>query len=251
MTLPRPVFDHLVVNARHRLDAAETCYQGLGFQLTPRGYHTLGSMNHCAVFGRDYLELVSVEAGRKDIRADMLRFPEGLNGIVFATDDAAALYATLAASGAPVEPPADFSRPVTLSEGTKDARFRVVRIEAEAAPYGRIYFCQHFTPDLVWRDEWRHHANGATALARAVILAANPDKTVGLYRQLFGDDAVKPVRDGFSLVLGDATLDIVTSAWDTKADGADRLLGLAVRTSGSKRLVPAKDAFGAILEFLR
>jgi len=250
MTLPRPVFDHLVVNARDRLDAAEACYQGLGFQLTPRGYHTLGSMNHCAVFGTDYLELVGVEPGRKDVRADMLRFPEGLNGIVFAADDATGLYATLAAAGAPVQPPADFSRPVTLPSGVQDARFRVVRVKADAAPYGRVYFCQHFTPELVWREEWRRHANGATAIARAVILTPNPDETAALYRQLFGDGAVKPIRGGFTLAVGDAALDIVTSAWGVSADGTDRLLGLAVRTNGAKRLVPASEAFAAILEFV-
>jgi hypothetical protein len=250
MTLPRPVFDHLVINARDRLDDAVACYQKLGFELTPRGYHTLGSMNHCAVFGTDYLELVGVEPGRKDVRADMLRFPEGLNGVVFATDDAAGLYRTLAAAGAPVEAPADFSRPVSLPDGTKDARFRVVRVKAEATPYGRVYFCQHFTRELVWRDEWRRHANGATGFARAVILSANPKKTAALYRQLFGDEAVRPVRDGFSLAVGDATLDMVTSAWGTTAQGADLLLGLTIRTRGSPRLVPAGEAFGAIVEFV-
>jgi Glyoxalase-like domain len=251
MSLPPPLFDHLVINARDRLDAAEACYRDLGFTLTPRGYHTLGSMSHCAIFARDYLELVGVDAGRKDIRADMLRFPEGFNGIVFATDDAAGLYATLAAAGAPVEPPGDFSRPVTLSDGTThDARFRTVRVKAEAAPYGRIYFCQHFTPELVWRDEWRGHANGATSIARAVILSANPDDTAALYRLLFGAAAVTPIQDGFSLKVGDATLDMVTSAWGVQADSADRLLGLALRTAGSKQLVPAAEAFGAIVEFL-
>src|SRR5215469_8598979 len=144
MSLPHPVFDHLVINAKGRLDEAERCYRSLGFTLTPRGYHTLGSINHCAVFATDYLELVGIGTHVKEIRGELLRSPEGLNGIVFATDDAAALYATLAAAGAPVEPPADFSRPVNLGQRTEDARFRVVRVKAEVAPYGRVYFCQHF-----------------------------------------------------------------------------------------------------------
>ena len=252
MSLPRPVFDHLVINARDRLDEAEACYRGLGFTLTPRGYHTLGSINHCAVFGTDYLELVGIGTHAKEVRGELLRFPEGLNGIVFATNDAAALYATLAAAGAPVEPPVDFSRPVDLGGGrTEDARFRVVRVKAEATSYGRVYFCQHFTPELVWREEWLDHPNGAISIARAVILARDPDKTAILYRQLFGDAAVKPVRDGFALSDGDASLDIVTSAWSESARGADRLLGLALRTSGSTRLIPASKAFGAIVEFTR
>ena len=250
MSLPRPVFDHLVINTRDRLDEAEACYRGFGFTLTPRGYHTLGSINHCAVFGTDYLELVGIGTHAKEVRGELMRLPEGFNGIVFATDDAASLYTTLAEVGAPIEPPVDFSRPVNLGARTADARFRVVRVKAEAAPYGRVYFCQHFTPELVWRDEWRNHANGATAIARAVILATDPSITATLYRQLFGDEAVKPVRDGFSLAIGNARLDIVTRAWDVVARGEDRLLGLAMRTRGPARFVAASDAFGAILEFV-
>jgi hypothetical protein len=250
MSLPRPIFDHLVINARERLDAAEACYRQLGFQLTPRGYHTLGSINHCAVFGADYLELVGIGTHVPKPRIELLHFPDGLNGIVFATDDAAGLYAMLAAAGAPVHPPADFSRPVQLADGMHEARFRTVQVKAEAAPYGRVYFCQHFTPELVWRDEWRSHPNGATGFARAVILAVDPDKTATLYRQLFDAEVVKPTRGGFSLAVGNASLDILTHAWGESAQGEDRLVGLSLHTRGPKRLVPASDAFGAIVEFV-
>jgi Glyoxalase-like domain len=245
-----PAFDHLVVNAGARLDAAEACYRGLGFQLTPRGYHTLGSINHCAVFATDYLELVGTDPEGKTVRAELLRSPEGLNGIVFATDDAAGLYARLSRAGAPVEPPTDFSRPVVLTDGTHEARFRTMRVKAEATPYGRVYFCQHFTPELVWRDEWRQHPNGAGAIARAVILAREPEKTAALYRQLFGEKAVAPVADGLSLALGPAQLDIVMCAWGVAAQGEDRLLGFAIRGRGAPRLVQPSGAFGAMLEFV-
>ena len=250
MSLPRAAFDHLVINARDRLDDAAGCYEKLGFTLTPRGYHTLGSINHLAIFGTDYLELVGIGTHVPQPRIELLKFPEGLNGIVFATDDATALYATLSARGAPVDPPVDFSRPVQLPDGPHEARFRTVSVKTEAAPYGRVYFCQHFTPELVWRDEWRNHANGATSFARAVLLSARPDKAAVLYRQLFGDAAMKPVSDGFSLAVGNATFEIVTRAWGVSAEGEDRLLGLAIRTKAAPRLVPASEAFGAILEFV-
>jgi hypothetical protein len=250
MSLPRPVFDHLVINARERLDAAAACYRQLGFALTPRGYHTLGSINHCVVFGTDYLELVGIGTHVPNPRIELLRFSDGLNGIVFATADAATLYATLSAAGAPVQPPQDFSRPVQLADGLHEARFRTVQVKADAAPYGRVYFCQHFTPELVWRDEWRKHENGATAIARAVILATNPDKTAVLYRQLFGEKVLRRVADGWSLAVGNATLDILTEAWGERAKGDDRLAGLALRALGPTRIVSAREAFGAILEFV-
>jgi Glyoxalase-like domain len=43
--LPVPTLDHVVVNTQDRLDEAAETYRRLGFTLTPRGYHTLGSMN--------------------------------------------------------------------------------------------------------------------------------------------------------------------------------------------------------------
>ena len=59
LVLPVPTFDHVVVNARDRLDDAADTYRRLGFTLTPRGYHTLGSMNHLAIFGTDWARMMS------------------------------------------------------------------------------------------------------------------------------------------------------------------------------------------------
>ena len=46
--------DHAVVLVRD-LDAAEAAWRRIGFAPTPRGRHTLGPMNHCMMFERDYL----------------------------------------------------------------------------------------------------------------------------------------------------------------------------------------------------
>ena len=51
-TLPVPTLDHVVVNVRDRIDAGLETYNRLGFTMTPRGYHTLGSMNHLAILGQ-------------------------------------------------------------------------------------------------------------------------------------------------------------------------------------------------------
>ena len=66
--LPVPTLDHVVVNVRERMDDAAALYRRLGFALTPLGRHTLGSINHLAMFGTDYMELLGVppgEGGRK------------------------------------------------------------------------------------------------------------------------------------------------------------------------------------------
>jgi len=62
--LPPPVLDHVVIDVRDRMDEAARTFAALGFHLTPRGYHTLGSMNHLMMFRADYLELLGFgEAG--------------------------------------------------------------------------------------------------------------------------------------------------------------------------------------------
>ncbi len=153
---PVPTLDHVVVNVHDRIDAAAETYRRLGFTLTPRGYHTLGSMNHLAMFGTDYLELIAVKPG-DDSRSELLSSPTGLDGLVFGTEDAVATYKALRRNEVPIDPPQQFSRPVEADGGTRDAVFRTTRLPRSASPAGRLYFCQHLTRDLVWRDEWRHH----------------------------------------------------------------------------------------------
>ena len=65
MAAPSPVLDHVVVDVRDRIDEAAECFRSLGFQLTPRGRHTLGSVNHLAMFATDYLELLGFAERRR------------------------------------------------------------------------------------------------------------------------------------------------------------------------------------------
>src|SRR5690349_21197141 len=125
--LPVPTLDHVVVNVRDRIDAGLRTYQRLGFTMTPRGYHTLGSMNHLAILGNQYLELIAAAPGETR-RAEILAAPFGLNGLVFGTENSAAVYEALHAVGVPVESPLEFSRPVELPDGARGATFRTVRL---------------------------------------------------------------------------------------------------------------------------
>jgi hypothetical protein len=209
MIHPVPTLDHVVINVRDRIDEGADTFRRIGFTLTPRGYHTLGSMNHLAMFGTDYLELIAAPPGDTQ-RPEIMEAPEGLNGLVFGTEDSAATYAALLEAGVPVLPPGEFSRPVALPAGTRDAVFRTVRLKPGTVAAGRLYFCHHFTRDLVWRDEWRHHANGATGVARAVIAAADPSELGDLFGRMFGSDAVRPIAGGLALTVGVSRFDIVT-----------------------------------------
>jgi hypothetical protein len=272
MTLPIPTIDHVGVNVRDRIDEGQATYERLGFTLTPRGYHSLGSMNHLAVFGTDYLELIAVPAGQTD-RADIMTAPEGLNGLVFASEDAAGTYAALAAAGVAAQPPMQFTRPVALSDGARDATFRTVHLASRATGLGRLYFCQHLTRDLVWRDEWRHHANGTLGVVRAVIAAADPTSLGVLFAQMFGAASVRATEGGCTLAVGLSRFDVLTpdavaaQLGDAAPDGGGRteyMAGLTLRTLSldmaaeatgfpqvsGRVLVPATAAFGTALEFV-
>jgi hypothetical protein len=275
--LPPAAIDHVVVNTRDGLETAAQIYRRLGFTLTPLSRHTLGSMNRLAIFAGDYLELVGIDPDAAVKRTELLAAPAGLDGLVFATEDADGVHRALAAAKLPVEDPLAFSRPIALPEGTADVRFRVTRVKFEATPYGRVYFCQHVTRSLVWRDEWRGHANGAIGVARMVIAAPEPDAAASLYRAMFGSDAVRAIAGGFSLAAGLARVDILSPAalaaeFGNAAPDAQgrpafmaaltlRTLGLEralrtlagntdVRTANGRLLVPASAACGATLEFI-
>jgi Glyoxalase-like domain len=274
---PVPTLDHVVVNVHDRIDAAAETYRRLGFTLTPRGYHTLGSMNHLAMFGTDYLELIAVKPG-DDSRSELLSSPTGLDGLVFGTEDAVATYKALRRNEVPIDPPQQFSRPVEADGGTRDAVFRTTRLPRSASPAGRLYFCQHLTRDLVWRDEWRHHCNGAVGVARAVIAAEEPEVLGGLFAHMFGSHTVRATDDGCSLILGLSRFDVVHpgALWEMFGGAApdsrgrrDYMAALTFRTLsldaaetalevggvrgvdriGTSVLVPAAEAFGVTIEF--
>jgi catechol 2,3-dioxygenase-like lactoylglutathione lyase family enzyme len=209
MAAPSPVLDHVVIDVRDRIDEAARCFTSLGFHLTPRGRHTLGSVNHLGMFATDYLELLGfAEDGAT--RAEIVRFPVGLNGLVFKTADADAVYREAAGAGLPVLPVQSFSRPVVLDGATHDARFRTTRLDPAGVPMGRVYFCEHLTPELVWRREWQAHPNGASMIARVVVSAPDPQRTARLFRGLFGDAAVVGRGTGQIVRAGTAEVELST-----------------------------------------
>ena len=187
MTLPAATLDHVVINARDDMDRAADIYRRLGFTLTERGYHSLGSINHLAMFGTDYLELIAVPKGATTGRMDLLDLsvrPErpgvrlgGLRRHLRRRSPRSACRSIRRSS----------SRGRCKVAGKEhDARFRTVRMKAGVVPYGRVYYCHHFTRELVWRDEWRHHANGTVAVVRALIVEPDPAAGAKLYADMFG-----------------------------------------------------------------
>ncbi|MGV6873534.1 VOC family protein [Pseudochelatococcus sp. B33] len=281
MTRLIPRIDHVLVNVNDRLDEAVRTYERLGFVLTPRGHHSLGSSNHLAVFGDDYLELVGYEPQNAEKAAGAWGDVTGLAGLAFRADDAGALDADLRARRIPLKDgaPLALSRPVELPDGTtRDARFGIVHLDPRAAESGRIFFCQHLDPDLVWRSEWQRHPNAATGVARLVIAARDPARSVGLLADIFGADRIEAIEGGQRFRAEGADIDYlrpdaVRAAFGDNlpagTDTADRKIALVLRTASRATarqalerggigftarpdgalLVPARLAAGAVLAF--
>jgi len=188
--------DHVVIYVGQQLDGAAEQYRRLGFTLTQRGHHSLGSSNHLAVFGSDYLELLGVEP--QNGARFQYAYPTGLSGLVFKTTDSAALWADLSARGVPLEgtEPRAFFRPVELPDGqVQDAHFRTVRVSPEEIPNGRVFFCHHLTPQLVWRPEWQDHANGAAAIVEYAYVTPDPQRSAQILERVFPGAGVRHEAD--------------------------------------------------------
>ncbi len=253
MPWPIPLLDHVIVNARDGLDAAASLWQRLGFQLTPRGHHTLGSINNLAMFGTDYIELLGAPTG--DTRTDVLDWPPGLNGLIFKTDDADSLAQRLA--HAPMLPVQTFSRPVVDEHGATlgEAAFRTLRLDRAAMPAGRVFFCQHLTPGLVWRDDWRTHPNGALGIEAVVLEADDPAALASPFAALFGPASIHPIPGGVALAAGLARIEVLTPEATTERLGPGtpapdgrpaRMVGLVIRTATLATARAALEAGGIL-----
>jgi hypothetical protein len=277
--IPAPRFDHVVVYVDDQLDASAEAYARLGFQLTERGHHTLGSSNHLAIFGTDYLELLGYEPARITPDSVLWNMPKGLGGLVFKPGADAGFRDAIVARGVPAEESREFSRPVEVDGALRDASFRVTHLAPEVAFNGRVFFCHHFTPELVWRPEWQRHPNGVTGIAEFIVATAEPERAAAPYRKLYGDAPFSAVDGGLALQAGTGRLLILATDAARQhlgdalpplpADGRDAMVGLVLRTASlaqarsalaaggvaaqeqeSRLLVAAADAFGLALGFV-
>jgi catechol 2,3-dioxygenase-like lactoylglutathione lyase family enzyme len=205
--------DHVVIVVRD-LDAARDAFRKMGFTVTPRGHHTLGSQNHCVMFGHDYIELLWSPEGTphpsRQYYTEFARAGAGLAAIALKTDNARGAYTEMLWAGFAPSDPVDFSRPVEVPEGKRDARFRVSMAARGSTPGGQMFVVEHLTRDLVWRPEYQRHANGATEIAAVAIVADDVAATARPYERLFARQA-ESIAEGLKVHTGQASLAFVTA----------------------------------------
>ena len=151
--------DHIAINVKEKMDEAYNFFSELGFSITPRGYHSLGSINHSMIFKNDYLELIGNQKGKPINRPELRNAELGINGLVFKSDNVDKTYKKLIKINFNENPPRNFTRPVIIDKIENEAKFKTVSVKTNVFNAGRVYFCDHLTPYLVWLPEYLTHVN--------------------------------------------------------------------------------------------
>ena len=205
--------DHAIVGVRDVETAADS-WRRLGFTLSPRGRHVgWATANYCIMFPGDYVELLGIVDPNGDTRGldRFLEQREGLLGLAFATDDAAASRAQMAEAGLDGGPPRALARVLELADGDVRPRFELVHPPDDAALGMPWFVCRHLTPALVRRPDWLRHANGALAIRTVTIAADLMPAMVDAYRRLLGPSHVTADNRGVTLRIGAVALHFARS----------------------------------------
>lgn len=217
-------FDHCVLCVRDLEGAAQT-FVALGFTLTPIGQLPFGVSNRVALFGDAFLELLAISdpaavpphaPGQFSFGAHNQAFlteSEGMSMLAWHSSDARGDARRFNADGCGAYAPFDFGRDVVLRSGER-ARFNFSLAFATDPAMPRIAFfvCQQrHPPELFWRPQYQHHANGTQRIAEIVLSAAEPRQhrtfleriSEGIAEELPGGFTVQ--TDGGRLTLLDPT----------------------------------------------
>lgn len=237
--------DHVITLAQD-LGQAETTLGRLGFRVTPRGVHSaeMGTANATAVLrDRTYVELMTVlnETPLNRSLAAIQREREGLIGIAMKTDDARAAAAEFEAAGVSAGDAADFSRPVEMPGGARDAAFTIARLDPAKTPGAWMFVCQHHTPEVVWRLDHLDHPNTTSGLAEVVGIATDLDALERAYAPIFGRERAWRTDERLVIEAGSATITFLAPIafaarfGQTPLDPDPHLAALSLRTGSLDR----------------
>ena len=181
--------DHVVIHVGRELDAAAAWLATLGFEVSPRGRHSIGTVNHLVVFGRTYLELIGLPADFSGAAPTWLvTGPTGLKALALRSMDAAALQLTLQRRAVRTDELLDFSRAVTIDGTDATAAFRVLQLHTQPADAIAFFWCEHRTPHLVWHSYLRPHSNGTDEIASVAIHTGEPAAQAAACATFFGHE---------------------------------------------------------------
>jgi hypothetical protein len=176
------------------LGAAAAVWEKLGFVVTPVSHHEVGgkpagTSNRCVMFEQGYMEILAPTLDTPNaqrVRDRMKRFV-GVHLACFGTPAAEAERERLAAQGFEPEPVIRLQRKVENGR----AEFNVVYVPPGKMAEGRVQYCEHLTPEHVWREGFVNPFR-----LRAVYVVADEPEEVAARWGRFGGLLPRP-EDGF------------------------------------------------------
>jgi hypothetical protein len=172
------------------LAAAGALLEKLGFAPTPVSNHEVsgkpaGTANRCLMLERGYIEILAPTLDTPNaqrVRAHMARY-DGIHLCCFGTPAAEAEQLRLEAHGFAPDQIVRLERKI---EKDQRLRFNVVYVPAGKMPEGRVQYCEHVTPELLWNEKALAHTNGVTGLAATYIVADDPAATAARWARFAG-----------------------------------------------------------------
>jgi catechol 2,3-dioxygenase-like lactoylglutathione lyase family enzyme len=183
--MPRGL-DH-IVHAVRDLDAAAEFYRRAGFKVGERNRHPWGTHNRIVQLNKAYIEILEIAEPDKIVphgersfsfgafNRDFLRAREGFSMLLLNSSNAADDARAFEAAGIGNSRVFDFAREGRKPDGTPvKLAFSLAFAEDKASPNVRFAVCQHHFPENLWDPAFQVHANGASAVKGAVMVADNP-----------------------------------------------------------------------------
>lgn len=241
MRLKRAI-DHPQIAVGDVQEAIEK-YRKLGFSMSPRMFHSMGTSNSIVVFERDYMELIGDFDSIRDAElAAKMRPSFGKDGIAFLglyTDGIYEDISEIERAGLRPEPIRRYSRSVDLPSGEQDlVEFSVSGVFNNEARAISMFLCEQHRPELVWVDEWMRHKNTVYRIIGITYVADNPllhrqylEKVVGQRASVVDEHQILiPTRGGGHIeVLTPFLLKTRFPRFDLDVVGAKSNRGIALR----------------------
>lgn len=140
------------------LDAAGRLLDRIGLSSTPVSHHQIsgkpsGTANRCVMLEQGYLEILcpTLDTPHAQRVRGLMRRYDGVHLACFGTPDAAFEHQRLAAHGFEPDPIVDLQRKIETGERL---RFRVVYVPAGKMDEGRVQYCEHLTPEHLWKKAY-------------------------------------------------------------------------------------------------
>jgi len=182
--MPRGL-DH-IVHAVRDLDAAAELYRRAGFTVGARNRHPWGTHNQLIQLPGFFIELLTVAEPEKlgsegfsalfgTFNRLFLKGHEGLSFLMLESQDAAADAAQFRAAKIAVSDVLHFEREGSRPDGGKVKVGFSLAFARDARAKGIGFAaCQQHFPENFWNPAFQRHANTASGVAGAVLVAENP-----------------------------------------------------------------------------